>query len=173
MSLRRILTGAALMLGLVFTTSAISYGQQPAPFPQDNAQQPQGRERRGGRRGMGKRGHGGVGRLMSQLNLTEAQQQQLRAIEERFKASTQTQREEIRRLHESAQGEPSAETIARIQALRAELGEARRGQHQEMLNVLTEAQRTQLEQLVKERKAWRGEGRGRRMQQQQNNDDDQ
>ena len=162
------------MLGLIFTTSAVSFGQQPATFPQDNAQQQQERyERRGRRRqGMGKRGHGGVKRLMSQLNLTDAQEQQLSAIEERFKASTRTQREEMRRLHESTQGQPSAETQARFQALRAELGQARRNQHQEMLNVLNGEQRAQLEQLLKERKAWRGERRDRRMNQ-QNNDDDQ
>jgi Spy/CpxP family protein refolding chaperone len=173
MSLRRILTGASLMLGLVFTTSAVSFGQQPTPFPQDNAQQQQRHERRGGRRqGMGKRGHGGIKRLMSQLNLTEAQEQQMRAIQERYAASTKTQREEMRRLRESAQGEPSAETQARFQALRAELNQTRRSQHEEVLNVLTTEQRAELEQLLRERKAWRGEGRGRRMNQ-QNNDDDQ
>lgn len=163
------------MLGLVFTTSFVAFAQQQQPTmnPQDNAQQQQGPGRRGGggRHGMGKRGPGGFKRLTSQLNLTDAQQQQLRAIEERFEASTRTQREEMRRLHESTQGtEPSAETQARFQALRAELGQARRSQHQEMLNVLTEAQRAQFEQLIKERKARHGEGRGRRMNQ-QNNDD--
>jgi len=162
------------MLGLVFTTGTVSFGQQPnATVPQDNAAQQERHERRDGRRrGMGKRGHGGAKRLLRQLNLTDAQQQQVRAIEERFEASTRTQREEMRRLHESTQGEPSAETRARFQALRAELGEARKSQHQEMLNVLTQEQRAQLEQLRKERKAWRGEGRGRRMNQ-QNDDDDQ
>lgn len=160
------------MLGLVFTTSAVSFAQQPGTFPQDNAQQ-QRHERRGeGRRGIGKRGHGGMRRLMSQLNLTDAQEQQMRAIAERYAASTKAQREEMRRLHESTQGEPSAETRARFQALRAELNQSRRSQHEEMLNVLNAEQRTQLEQRLKERKAWRGEGRGRRMDQ-QNDDDDQ
>jgi Spy/CpxP family protein refolding chaperone len=170
MSLKRILTGASLMLGLVFTTNVVSFGQQPGTTPQTDAQQRQERlERRGGRRhGMRKGGHGGARRLLRQLNLTQAQQQQLSAIEDRFEASTRTQREEMRRLHESIQGEPSAETRTRLQALRAELVQARRSQHEEMLNVLTEEQRAQLEQLHKERKAWRGEGRGRRMNQQNN-----
>ena len=161
------------MLGLVFTTSMVSFGQQPGMTAQDDAQQQERPERRGGRRhGMGKGGRGGAKRLLRQLNLTSAQQQQLRAIEERFEASTRTQREEMRRLHESTQGEPSAETRARMRALRAEVGQVRKSQHEEVLNVLTEEQRAQLEQLRKERKAWRGEGRGRRMNQ-QNNDDDQ
>jgi Spy/CpxP family protein refolding chaperone len=170
MSLRRKLTGASLMLGLVFTTSFVAFAQQPTTAPQDNGQQ-QRPERRGGRPGMGKRGHGGIGRLMGQLNLTDAQQQQLRAIEERYEASTKTQREEMRRLHESTQGEASAETQARFQALRAELGQARKAQHQEMMGVLTAEQRTQFEQLIKERRDRHGEKRGRRMDQQ--NDDDQ
>jgi Spy/CpxP family protein refolding chaperone len=107
---------------------------------------------------------------MSQLNLTDAQQQQLRAIVERFESSTKTEREEMRRLDESNEGKPSADTEARGQALRAEIGQAMRGTRQEMLNILTEEQRTQFEQLVKERKARHEERRGRGMNQQ--NDDD-
>ena len=166
MSLRRKLTGASLILGLVFTASVVAFAQQPATSStQDNGQQQERPERRGRRDGMGKRGHGGIGRLASQLNLTDAQRQQLRAIEDRFEASTKAQREELRRLHDSTQGEPSADTQARFQALRDELGQARKAQHQEMLNVLTAEQRTQLEQLMKERKERHGERRGRRMEQ--------
>jgi Spy/CpxP family protein refolding chaperone len=173
MSLRRFLTGASLMLGLVFITGTDTFGQQPTPLPQDNGQQQQRHERRGGRRqGMGKRGHGGgIRRLMNQLNLTDAQEQQMRAIFERFEASTRIEREELRRLHDSTQGEPSAETRARFQALRSKLDQARQSQHEELLNVLTTEQRAQLEQLLRERKARFGEGRGRRMNQQQNEDD--
>ena len=165
------------MLGLIFVFSAVASAQQPAPATQgDNGQQQQPQwERKGGprRHGMGKGGRGGVERLMRQLNLTEAQQQQIRAIEERFETSTKTQREEMRRLHESTRdAEPSAETQARFQALRAELGQAMRSKHQETLNVLTAEQRTQLEQLIRERKARHEERRGRRMDR-QNNDDQQ
>jgi Spy/CpxP family protein refolding chaperone len=173
MSLRRFLTGASLTLGLVFTTGAVSFGQQPNTIPQDNGQQRH--ERRGGRgQGMGKRGHGGgLRRMMKDLNLTDAQQQQMRAIFERFEASTRTQREEMRRLHESTQGEPSAEVRARFQELRSQLDQARQSQQAEILNVLTSEQRAQLDQLKRERKARFGEGRGRRMNQQNNDDNDQ
>jgi Spy/CpxP family protein refolding chaperone len=170
MSLRRKLTGASLTLGLVFTFSVAAFAQQPTTATQDNGQQ-QRPGRWGGPRGMGKRGPGGFGRLAGQLNLTDAQRQQLRAIEDRFEVSTKAQREELRRLHESTQGEPSADTQARFRALREELGQARKAQHQEMLSVLTAEQRTQLEQLMKERKERHGERRGRRMEQQ--NDDNQ
>jgi Spy/CpxP family protein refolding chaperone len=172
MSLRKKLTGASLTLGLIFTFSAASFAQQPVP--QDNGQQ-QREDRRARRRpeGPGKRGPGGVMRLMSQLNLTDAQQQQLRAIQERFEASTRTQREELRKLHDSNQdGTPSADTQARMQALSAEIIKAMKTTREEMLTVLTPDQRTQFEQLVKERKARHQEMRGRRPNQ-QNDDNDQ
>lgn len=172
MSLRRKLTGIALTLGLMLTISSVAFAQQQqsAPAQQDNGQQREQWERRGKHRGMGKRG-GGIMRLVGQLNLTDAQQQQLRAIDERFKASTQTQRQELRRLHEGSQGQLSADAEARAQALRAEVGQAKRAMHQEMLNVLTQEQRTQLEQLMRERKARHGERRGRRSDMQDNNND--
>jgi protein CpxP len=159
MSLLKKFTGAGLTLGLILTVSAVAFAQQPTNVPQDNGQQRH--ERRGKHRGMGKRG-GGILRLAGQLNLSDAQQQQLRAIQERFEANTKTQREEMRRLHESNQGGTlSTDTQSRMQALRAELRQAVRGVHQEMLNVLTPDQRTQFEQLIKERKARHGERRGR------------
>lgn len=174
MSLRRKLFGASLWLSLIFALSGggAVYAQQPVQ--QEGNGQPQ-RENRMGRRpgGPGKRGHGGVIRLMSQLNLTDAQQQQVRAIQQRFETSTKTQREELRRLHESNEGaEPSADAQARMQTLRAEVEQAMRSTHEEMLAVLTAEQRTQLEQLVKEQKARRKEMRGRRPGQ-QNEDNDQ
>jgi Spy/CpxP family protein refolding chaperone len=173
MSLRKNLAGAALSLGLIFALSAVAFAQQPTQ--QDNGQrQQEGPGRfKGERHGMGKRGAGGVLRLMSQLNLTDAQQQQLRAIAERFESSTKTQREEMRRLYESNQGKPSSDTEARAQALRAEIGQAMRGMRQEMLNTLTEEQRTRFEQLMKERKDRHEERRGGRGMKQQNDDNNQ
>jgi Spy/CpxP family protein refolding chaperone len=110
---------------------------------------------------------------MSQLNLTDAQQQQQRAIAERFESSTKTQREELRRLYESNEGKPSSDTEARARALRAEIGQAMRGTRQEMLNVLTEEQRTRFEQLMKERKDRHEDRRGRGMNQQSDDDNNQ
>ena len=169
MSLKSKLIGVCLMLGLVFTSSALVAAQQPATASQDNTQQQEGP--RGGRHGMGKRGPGGVLRLISQLNLTDAQQEQLRAIAETFEASTKAQREEMRKLSEGTQGQPSADTEARRQTLRAEIGQAMRGRHEQVLNILTAEQRTQLEQLVKERKARHMERRGRRTGQPSSDDD--
>ena len=169
---QKILIRAGLMLGFVLTSSGFVFAQQQGPVPQDKGQQQDGPGRRGRRDGMRKRGVGGVLRLASQLNLTDAQQQQVRAIAERLKASTKAQREEVRRLYRGTDGEPSADAIARGQLLRNEIGEAMRAGHQEILNVLTGEQRTHLQQLVRERKDRHREGRGRRMMP-KNNDDDQ
>lgn len=110
-------------------------------------------------------------RLFSQLNLTDAQQQQLRAIEERYEATIKPQREEMRRLYESNQGELSPDAEARAQQLRAEMRQAMQGIREEMMAVLTPEQRTQLEQLIKERKARQDERRARRMNPQTDDND--
>jgi Spy/CpxP family protein refolding chaperone len=161
---------AGLTLGLAFAFCGAISAQEPGSARQDDGQQRQERwERRGKHRGEGRRG--GIMRLMTRLNLTDAQQLQLRAIQERYEVSLRPQREEMRRLHESNQGELSPDAEARAQALRAEMRQAMTGLREEMLGVLTPEQRTELEQLLKERKAMRQERRGRRMSQQDNDDD--
>lgn len=167
----RNLIRAGLLLGLVLAFSGLAFAQQPQAL-QDNGQPQEGPRQRGRHDGMRKRGMGGILRLASRLNLTDAQQQQVRAIAERLEASTKAQRDEIRRLYSGTDGEPSADVVSRKRSLRAEIGETMRAGHQEMLNVLTEEQRTQLQQLVRERKDRHRERRGRRMNQ-TNNDDDQ
>lgn len=170
MSLQRKLTGVGLALGLILTFSVAAFAQDSAPQQQDNNAQQGPFEGRGKRHRGGKRGPGGGMRLMKQLNLSDAQQQQIRAIQERFEASIKPQREEMRRLRESNQGQPNADTIARVEALHDEMGRSHKAAHEEMLTVLTLEQRTQLEQLAKERKARHEERRGRRPDMPNNND---
>lgn len=160
MSLRKKLTGAGLTLGLIFTFAAAAFAQRPMPPQQEGASRPM-QEGRGGRRlGPGKRGHGAM-KLFRELNLTDAQRDQMRGIHERAMASTKSQHEELRGLRANNQGGPlSTESQARAQALRAEIEQVMRGAHQETLNVLTQEQRTQLEQLKEERKARHKERRG-------------
>jgi Spy/CpxP family protein refolding chaperone len=174
MSLQRKLTGIGLTLGLVLTFGVAAFAQDGASQQQDNGAQQQGPfggrggKRRGG--GGGRRGPGAMMRLMKQLNLSDAQQQQIHAIHERLQANVKPQREEMRRLRESSQGQPSADTVARIEALHTEMGRAMRATHEEILAVLTQEQRTQLEQLVRERKARHEERRGRRQDMPDDND---
>ena len=147
---------AGLAFGLVASMAASTVFAQQAP----EAQQ-QEREHRGGRHGkMHGRGKGGM-RFLRMLNLTDAQKQQINAIEERFAQSTQTQRAELRQLFEQGrQGTLSAEQETRARALHTEMGEAHKLMRNEVLAVLTPEQRAQLEQHKQERKARRERRRG-------------
>lgn len=165
MTLQRKLIGAGLTLGLILSFSiTTAFAQEGGAGQQEGGAQQQRPFGRPGKRHMGGKRGGlrGMGRMLHQLNLSDAQQQQIRAIHERVEASIKPQREEMRRLRESSQGQPSAETIARIEALREELRRIHQAAHQEVLAVLTTEQRTQLEQLITERKARRGDRRGGR-----------
>ena len=128
----------------------------------------QGAER--GRRGHGRRagrmhgprgGFGGGG--LRGLNLTETQQQQIRAIHERYSQTLAPQRQELRQLMQARrQGALTAEQQARAEALRNELRQTGERIHAEVLNVLTPEQRTQLEQRRQQREQRREQFRQRR-----------
>ena len=178
MSLQSRLTGASLMLGLLVTFSLPALAQEQSSTTQEGAAgtQQQQTERRGKRWHRGKRGmHGmrGMMHMLRELNLTEAQQQQARAIFDRYEASTKPQREEMRQLFQQkrAQGnaEPDAQTQARAEALRAQFKESARLMQDELLTILTPEQRTKLEQMKQERKARHEERRARRQGQMNDN----
>src|SRR5918912_4222829 len=114
MSLRNRLIGTGLALGLTlgFGTSALA--QQPAAQEQQPPAYgtPKPRQRGGHQR------MGGLMRMLRELNLTQAQEQQARAILERHRANTTAQRDELRQLHEQrGQGTLDAATQERVQAL--------------------------------------------------------
>jgi len=107
-----------------------------------------GRELRDGRER-----NGGMGRIMRELNLTEEQRQQSRAIMQRRLESTKAQREELFKLREKRiAGTFTAEDEARARALHQEMRTAMEGARNEMDGVLTTEQKTKLEGLRKERK---------------------
>ena len=113
------------------------------------------RHRMGGREGMGRRGmrRHDMGRLLRELNLTEEQRQQSRAIMQRRLQSTKLQREELFKLREKRiDGTFTADDEARAKALHQEIRTAMEGVRAEMAGVLTAEQRGKLEQLKKERK---------------------
>src|SRR4051794_18766830 len=99
MSLRKTLMGVGLALGLVISFGAAAFAQQPQGGEAQQQQRQQGRE--GRRRGGPGGGEGfGMMRGLRDLNLSDAQQQQARAIFERFNASTKPQREQLMQLRE-------------------------------------------------------------------------
>lgn len=171
--MKNVFKRASLALGLVISLAAMSAFAQHQPQTR-----PEGVEKQGdhwGHKRHGRGGFGGMGggRIMSELNLTDAQKQQLRALHERYRESFQAKRGEFRQLFEQRRegATLSDEQKARAQALRAELRQLSEQMHNEMLAILTPEQRTQLEQKRKElferrqeRQQQRRERRERRMQ---------
>ena len=108
------------------------------------------REGRLGRKALGRRA--GMGRFMHELNLSEQQREQSRAIVQRRLESTKSQREELFRMREKRiAGTFSAEDEARVKALRQEIRSSMDGIRGEMDSVLTAEQKAKLEELQKER----------------------
>lgn len=142
-------------------------------------------ERRAGRRGPGF-GRGGhfpgrhfSGRMMQQLNLSDAQKEQMKQIRQSHSERTKALRAELRakrvELRKANQGDTFNEALARqqlteIAGIEAQLMGEQFKLRQEMGAVLTPEQKTQLDQMREQFKSkrgkGRGEGRGRRGEQQ-------
>lgn len=158
MILRRIIwVLSALILSL--GTSALA--QQPEIPSRPDAPQA-GQQRRMGREGR-RREH--VLGLMQQLNLTDAQRQQLRDIHQLQFEALKSQRLELFNLREKRlAGTFTDEDAARARALRQQIHEAKRGTHTDVQGILTAEQKAQIEELRKARKARHEEMRLRRQQ---------
>lgn len=156
MILRKILPAV-----VVLVLAGVTYAQEPKTPAQDSV--PPGQEGpREGRRPGRLRRHDRFDRLR-ELNLTDEQRQQQRAILQRHLASTKAQREELFQLREKRMtGAFSAEDEARAKALRQEIQNSMEGIRTEMESILTAEQRAKLEQLKLERKERREEMRERR-----------
>ena len=145
----------------VLTLTAVAYAQQKEAAPQEKMGGSQEAPREGRR-------HRKMGRQrpfagMRELNLTEEQRQQQRAIVQRQLGSTNAQREELFKLREKrSAGTLTPEDEARAQSLRSEIQNSMLSMRTELEGVLTAEQRAQLEQLKTERKARRGERREHR-----------
>ncbi len=163
MILKNKLTVAALLLGLLIST-ATAFGQQPQEGLATGADR-EGRAERGPHR-RGRRGGRGdmhMLRMLRQLELTEAQQQQTRAIVENYLAAIKPQREELFNLREQKeQGAESADLHSRAQALRTQIHESTKNMRAQLLTILTPDQRTRLDQIKAEFKGRRERMRERR-----------
>jgi protein CpxP len=162
MFLRRI-----LVISLTLAFGSLAYGQQPQTPAPDDGIRGEGMRHREGRsqERMGRRGRDGFGefRGMRELNLTDEQRQQQRAIVQRHLETVKAQREELFKLGQKrAEGSLTAEDGTRAKALRQEIQNSMRGAHTEIESILTPEQRTKLEQLKTERKALRDEMQKRR-----------
>ncbi|MFN2491465.1 MAG: Spy/CpxP family protein refolding chaperone [Pyrinomonadaceae bacterium] len=152
--------------GIILAGGVVVFGQQPqtqttpdADLRKERIERMERRRARSGRPDglrdhdrMGRRG--GIGHFMRELDLTEAQRQQSRAIIERRMENTKAQRDELIKLREKRRtGTFAAEDEARARALRQEIREAMEGVRSEMAGILTAEQKAKLEQLKNERKA--------------------
>lgn len=147
MFLRKGLPCAAV---LILAVSVFSFAQESQPTSPRGGLGPrgqrEGRHHEGGRRAK-------LG-LMRELNLTEDQKQQQRAVMERHLESIKAPREELFRLREKRmQGTFAADDEARAKELRQEIHNAMQRLHSEVEGILTAEQLAKLEQLKTERKA--------------------
>lgn len=164
MFLRKSLLG---ILGTILACGMVAFAQEPQPqtpstqdgtFRGDRIERMERhRERMGRREGIrGEKGmahRGGMGHIMRELNLSEEQRQQSRAILQRRLESTKSQREELFKLREKRiAGTFTSEDEARAKALRQEIRTAMEGVRTEMAGVLTAEQKAKLEELKKEHK---------------------
>jgi protein CpxP len=173
MSLQSRLTGASLALGLLVTFSLPAWAQQSATTTAQDEGSQQQTERTGKKRWhRGEHGMRGGMRMFRELDLSDAQKQQVNAIVERYRESTKPQREEMRQLYQqkgqTATGAVDAQAQARAEALRNELRESHKRMQDELLTILTPDQRAKWEQLKQERKTRHEEWRKRRQGQTEN-----
>ncbi len=154
----------ALALGATLALGVAAHAQQQSATVTGSAAQTQERSdakkmRRGGRHHRRAR----MGKMFKQINLTDAQKEQMRSIATARKQATRALREELFRLRESRQPgvEMSAEQKARIQELRAELRQAKEQSRAQVLAILTTEQRAQIEQRKQQREQRRAERRAR------------
>ena len=166
---KRFKTVAIAAISSIALAASIAFAQTTTP-DQGN-QQGTRTERRGGGKHRG-HGFGGMrrGGFFRQLNLTEDQKTKMKQIRESFATQNKPLREQLRakrqELRQASEGGTFNEALAtqkltEMAGLEAKLMGERFKLHQEMLSVLTAEQKAQLEQAKTQRKARRGEMRGR------------
>lgn len=141
-------------LTCLLVLSAAAIAQQPQNPPGEEGSVQQKRRPRDGR-GFGDRmREPGRFPLFRELNLTEEQRAQHRAIVQRHVASTKTQRDELAQLRQKrVSGTLTSEDEARATALRQELQASVESIRAELASLLTPEQRDQLAELESKRRS--------------------
>ncbi|HEX6045012.1 MAG TPA: Spy/CpxP family protein refolding chaperone [Pyrinomonadaceae bacterium] len=167
----RFKTLAIATLSAIALTTSIAVAQS-VTTQQDNGQgaRPEWRGRRGDHKGRGMMRGMREGGFFKQLNLTDDQKAKLKQIRESAAQANKPLHDQLRakrqELRQASEGGTFNEALAtqkltEMAALEAKLMGERFQLHQQMLSVLTPEQKTQLEQAQAQRKARRGEMRGR------------
>ncbi len=143
MFLRRSLVA---LMSLTLAWGAVASAQEPQSPAPDSSSPGRMRPREGRRHDkIDKLGRHGLGKFpgMRELDLTEDQKQQQRAIVQRYLESTKAQREELFKLREKKmQGTLTADDESRAKALRQEIHNSIQGIRSEVEGILTAEQRT-------------------------------
>ena len=172
---RKFVGGLALAAGVALTgvVGVSAQQEQGQGGGQNRAERPWGQKEEGGRGG-GRRGGDGPfgGRFGAELNLSDAQREQLRQIEERYRASFKAQHEARGQRQERGGYDPLAggtfdeATVRAAAQARANAQVEREVAHarmmHEMYNVLTSEQKAQLAAARQQREQRRQEFRTRR-----------
>ena len=149
MFLRKKVTVSALILSLGACGATAMAQQSQSTAPAASTQQPEP-----GARGARRRGRIGRQRALAEMNLTDAQKQQVRTIIQTQAQNTKPQREELRQLMQQWRtGTLTPEGQARAKELRQQLMESRKGVHTRMQNVLTAEQKIKLKEMRELRRA--------------------
>jgi Spy/CpxP family protein refolding chaperone len=148
------ITLAGLALTLLTASAAGAQTQQPQsptqnPTPGTDNQRRFGRGQEG--RGMRKFGRGPLAGLR-ELNLSDEQQKQVRAIMERNVNNTKALREELRTLGQKRfEGTLTLEEQARAKDLHQQMAQSMKSAMTEVQGILTAEQKTRLEEFRQER----------------------
>ena len=157
MSLRTILPASICLIVLVACSVAAQETVPQTPATGVGATQP-GPERQRRRALQKPRMDPGRRESLRQLNLSDEQRQQQRAILQRHFAATKAQREQLFQLRERRlEGSFTAEDRARARSIRQELRQAMQGIRGEMRNTLSAEQRSQMEAFREQRRQRREE----------------
>ena len=130
---------------------------------QDSVQKQEKRERRGfgknsegrfGKEGYGKHRGGKMGmRELSQLNLTDAQKQQIRDVVQANHKANPENFQELRQLVQAKRdGTITPEQTEKLRTFKQQMRQNAEQTHRQILAVLTAEQRTQLEQLKQQKR---------------------
>jgi Spy/CpxP family protein refolding chaperone len=156
--------GASLVIVLSLSGAVVvAQESQPAttaPAVQQTRNRGDRLERRRMRRDQRRRALG----AMRQLNLTDQQKEQARAIRRAAFESNKSLREEFAQLREKRRAGTLTESDkTRAQELRRQLHESRQSARSQMASFLTAEQKTRLDEMIKNRRERRGRfGRGKR-----------
>lgn len=160
-----VITLAFAMITLTVFVSAQDKTTTPSTDSTDRQDKIERRGRGFGRGEMGGKHHGhrGPGKMLHalhQLDLSDAQKEQVRTIMESKRAGFEQNREQLRELGRAKhEGTITAEQQAKLDELRAQMKQNAEAVHQQVLGILTAEQRTKLDQLKAEREKRREERR--------------